>query len=244
MYSTEINGEVMEFGTSGWLYQSNKLMYDRGTNTLWHQFLGKPVIGELAGSGIKLEVLPVTLTTWDDWVLAHPKTTVLHIETGVYPSGSYAAEENPGSIYYNYRRREGTMFPVPERNSQLATKSRVLGLTLNGRPKAYPENALTNEPVINDSLGGIDLVVVSIGGGSRAYQAGGHDFITDGSEGRRSGTKYLLDEAGGRWDITEDALVGTGSPDDRLERLPSRSSYWFGWYAFNPTTEVYQPKLP
>ena len=244
MYSTEINGEVMEFGTSGWLYQSNKLMYDRGTNTLWHQFLGEPVVGELAGSGIKLKVLPVTLTTWDDWVLAHPDTTVLHIETGVYPSGSYPAEDDPGSIYSNYRRNQETMFPVPERSSRLATKSRVLGLTLNGRSRAYPEQVLTEEPVVNDSLGGMDLVVVTIGGGSRAYQAGGHDFNIDGDEGRRSGPNYLMDEDGGRWEITEDALVRSGSPDDRLDRLPSRSSYWFGWYAFNPATEVYQPKLP
>ena len=76
----------MEFGTSGWLFQSNKLMYDRGTNTLWHQFLGKPVVGELVGSGITLEVLPMTLTIWADWLASHPNTTVLDVETGVYPN--------------------------------------------------------------------------------------------------------------------------------------------------------------
>ena len=241
MYSTEINGEVMEFGTSGWLYQSNKLMYDRGTNTLWHQFLGRPVVGELAGSGIKLEVLPVTLTTWEDWVAAHPNTTVLHIETGIYPSRNYLAEEDPASIYSNYRRSEATMFPVPERSSRLATKSRVLGLTLNGWSRAYPEDVLTQEPVVNDSLGGVDLVVVTVGGGSRAYRAGGHKFMLAGDEVGRGGTRFLLDGDGGRWEITENALVGTGGPEDRLERLPSRSSFWFGWYAFHPATDVYQP---
>ena len=244
MYSTEINGEVVEFGTSGWLYQSNKLMYDRGTNTLWHQFLGKPVVGELVGSGIKLKVLPVTLTTWDDWVAAHPDTTVLHIETGVYPAGSYLAEEHPASVYSSYRRSEDTMFPVPERSSRLPTKSRVLGLTLNGRSRAYPEDVLTQEPVVNDSLGGTELVVVTIGGGSRAYQAGGHNFIIDGNPGSRSSTKFLLDENGESWEITENALVGTGNPEQRLGRLPSSSSFWFGWYAFHPDTEVYQPGQP
>ena len=244
MYSTEINGEVMEFGTSGWLYHSNKLMYDRGTNTLWHQFLGKPVVGELVGSGIKLKLLPVTLTTWDDWVVAHPNTTVLYIHTGVYPSEAYLPEGHGSSIYSSYRRSEDTMFPVPERSSQLATKSRVLGLTLNGQSRAYPEHVLTQESVVNDSLGGMDLVVVSIGGGSRAYRAGGHDFIIPGDEGPRSGTRFLLDEDGERWEITEIALVGTDRPDEHLDRLPSRSSFWFGWYAFHPATEVYQPELP
>ena len=188
MYSTEINGEVVEFGTSGWLYQSNKLMYDRGTKTLWHQFLGKPVVGELVGSGIRLKLLPVTLTTWDDWVAAHPDTTVLHIETGVYSADSYLAEEHPASIYSSYRSSEETMFPVPERSSRLPTKSRVLGLTLNGRSRAYPEDVLTQEPVVNDSLGGMDLVVVTIGGGSRAYQAGGHIFIPN-----ERGTVYVFE---------------------------------------------------
>ena len=65
MYSTEVNGQVLEFGTSGLLFRSNKLMYDRATLSLWHQFLGEPVVGSLANSGIKLEVLPVLLTTWE-----------------------------------------------------------------------------------------------------------------------------------------------------------------------------------
>ncbi len=73
-------------------------MYDRGTKTLWHQFLGEPAVGELVGSGIELEVLPVTLTTWDDWVAAYPDTTVLNIETGVYSALSYRAEEDRSSI--------------------------------------------------------------------------------------------------------------------------------------------------
>ena len=81
MYSTEIDGQVLQFGTSGWLYQSNKLMYDKGTNTLWRQFRGEPAVGELVGSGIALEVLPVALTTWSSWVEAHPGTSVLDVRT-------------------------------------------------------------------------------------------------------------------------------------------------------------------
>ena len=77
MYSTEIEGQVWEFGTSGLLFRSNKLMYDRGTKSLWHQFTGEPVVGALVGSGIELELLPIVLTTWGDWLAAHPDTTVL-----------------------------------------------------------------------------------------------------------------------------------------------------------------------
>ena len=109
MYSTEINGEVLEFGTSGLLYRSNKLMYDRATNSLWHQFTGKPVVGTLVDSGIKLEVQPVLLTTWGDWLTAHPDTTVLDIETGLYPQELYVPEWDPESIYYGLRIQPETI---------------------------------------------------------------------------------------------------------------------------------------
>jgi len=243
VYSTKINGEVISFGTSGWLYQSNKLMYDRGTKTLWHQFLGKPAVGELVGSGIELEVLPVTLTTWDDWVAAYPDTTVLNIETGVYSALSYRVEEDRSSIYSSYRRSDETMFPVPVRSDRLSDKSRILGLTLNGRSKAYPDPVLKQTPVINDSLAGTELVVVTIGGGSRVYETSGRIFKTVSDEGSHFETYSLVDQEGETWEITEEALISFENPESRLDRLPSRSAFWFGWFAFHPSTEVYQPVL-
>ena len=88
MYSAnipEISDQPVEFGTSGLLYQSNKLMYDRETLTLWRQFTGKPAVGPLVGSDIELEVLPISVTTWGAWRTMHPDTTVLSIATGIYP---------------------------------------------------------------------------------------------------------------------------------------------------------------
>ena len=68
MYSARINGEPTTFGTSGLLYRSNKVMYDRATRSLWSQLLGEPVIGPLADSGIKLDFFPVNLITWGEWL--------------------------------------------------------------------------------------------------------------------------------------------------------------------------------
>ena len=175
---------------------------------------------------------------------AYPDTTVLHIETGVYPASSYRMEKDNLSIYSSYRRSEETMLPVPERSTRLPTKSRVLRITLNGQSRAYPEFALHKEAVLNDSLGGMELVVVTIGGGSRAYESKGQEFSAGWSEGSSSESMMLLDENGGTWKITEDALVPTDNSEDSLGRLPSRSAFWFGWYAFYPSTEVYQLELP
>ena len=66
------DGETYTFGSSGFLFRSNKLMYDRQTRTLWNQLTGEPVLGELVGSGIRSNLLPVVLTTWESWLEQHP----------------------------------------------------------------------------------------------------------------------------------------------------------------------------
>lgn len=222
------------------LYRSNKLMYDRGTGTLWHQFLGEPTIGPLADSDIKLELIPVLVTTWDDWRSSHPDTTVLAIDTGVYPRNAYQPENDERSIYFEYRQDPGTMFPVAQQSDILPTKAEVLGLGAGGRFRAYPLKKLVEEPVVNDSLGGQDVVVVtSAGGGARAYQRGSHRFSLPQVEAIREGVPTVVDQQGRRWQAREDALVLTEDESESLPRLPSHMAYWFGWYAFHPDTEVY-----
>ncbi len=235
MYSTEINGENTEFGTSGMLFRSNKLMYDRVTETLWHQFLGVPVVGPLADSGIRLEVIPNVLTTWGEWLAQHPDTSVISDETGVYPSESYLPEENPRSIYFSYRAASGTMFPVAGIDEALPIKQRIFGLEFADMARAYSFDSLAQAPVLNDHLGGQDVVIVTVAtGGSRAYDRQGLEFQLS-SEG------MLESDDGRTWRVFEDALENTQDPSQRLPRLPSRDAYWFGWQAFYPETELFSP---
>ncbi len=235
MYSTEINGETTEFGTSGMLYRSNKLMYDRATETLWHQFRGEPVVGPLAGSGIRLQILPNVLTTWEIWLDEHPDTTVISNETGVYPAESYSSEDDLHSIYSSYRADPGTMFPVAVKDDGLPIKEQVFGLAFGDEARAYPRPVLTRTPVLNDRVGGQDVVIITVaGGGIRAYDRSGLEFQTapDGQ---------LQDGRGQQWRVLEDALVNAEDPEQRLERLPSRDAYWFGWFAFYPHTDIFAP---
>ena len=231
----------MEFGTSGLLYRSNKLMYDRATKTLWHQFTGEPVVGALVDSGIKLDVLPILLTTWGDWLAAHPDTTVLDIDTGLYRAELYVPEWEPKSIYYGLRQQSVTSFPVWQKSDRLPEKSDVLGLIVNGEVRAYPMETLRRQPVLNDSLGGRDLVVITPGNGAgaRAFQRDGQEFTTIRPVGEGATRTTVVDQSGAEWWVEEDALVRVTDPSQRLSRLPSHVSYWFGWYAFHPATGVY-----
>ena len=243
MYSTEIDGERVEFGTSGFLYRSNKLMYDRKTGTLWHQFRGVPAVGPLVGSGMELEVLPMTLTLWSDWVADHPSTTVLDVETGVYPGEDYAPEKRNDSAYFAYRNQERTLFPVPERSSDLGTKEQVFGLVFGDAARAYPLSLFEERTLINDTLADRNVVIFAAasGAGVRAYDRANHEFEISEPDSDTGQGIVLTDENGVDWQAGDDALVSLDGRGLTLERLSSRDSYWFGWYAFYPHTDIYSP---
>jgi hypothetical protein len=240
------DGNTYTFGSSGFLYRSNKLMYDRETRTLWNQLSGEPVLGDLAGTDLRLPILPIVLTSWSDWVDQHPETEVLSLETG------YQRPYEIGAAYGDYFSYEDTMFPVWQRSDELGTKDRVYALYIEGVPKAYSLDKLVEEQVVNDRLGKTPLVLVAqrgivevegvnrrvgpvtygSGGEVRAYERGEHNF----EPGPESDT--IFDEQGNSWMVTEDALIG---PDgEKLPRLGGHLAYWFGWYAFFPNTLIYK----
>ncbi len=240
MYSAKINGEPTTFGTSGLLYRSNKVMYDRLTNSLWRMFTGEPVVGPLADSGIKLPFFPVELTTWGEWVAQHPDTTVLSIATEVYAPDQYEHEDDPRATYNDYFNDPETRFPVWERSDALATKAVVLGLNHGGESRAYPVETLQRERVVNDTLGGRDVVVIasSVSQGARVYLREGASFAFAGDDPTPGGLPTSLsDGEGTTWTVTEDYLEAADG--QRLERVPSHMSFWFGWFAFNTDTTVY-----
>ena len=237
MYSAKIDGEATSFGTSGLLYRSNKVMYDRLTNSLWNQFTGEPIIGPLWDSGARLEFFPALVTTWEEWVSLHPDTTVLDIETGHYPASYYLPEGHREAIYYDYFNSPGTMFAVPDRDERLGTKEVVLGVEVNGGYKAYPVAALEKERVVNDVVGGEGVVVLGLSSasqGARAYFRGNMVFVE--AVGVPSA---VADEDGGIWRVTEEFLVNASDESERLARIPTHTSFWFGWFQFHGDTEVY-----
>ncbi len=233
MYSAKIDGEPTTFGTSGMLYQSNKLMYDRTTNSIWNQFTGEPVVGPLADSGIKLDFFPSVLTTWEEWLAEHPDTTVLNVETGVYSPAVYAHEWEPNAIYFDYFSSPRTMFPVFNRDEALLPKETVIGVRIGGAYKAYPVSAFENEPVINDTVGGQELVIVgsSVWGTGRVYERDGRTFAEEGDS--------LRDSDGALWSIGEEALALVDGAET-LARIPSITSFWHGWFSFHPDTDRYE----
>ena len=228
LYDGRVGDEVYRFGTSGLLYRSNKLMYDRTTNTLWEQFTGEPVWGDLVGSGIQLDVLPVVHTTWDEWLADHPDTLVLDIETG------HVRDYGEGVAYSRYFASSGLMFPVPDRSGPLAVKDSVYAVRLNDQVVGYPILLLGKEEFLQDEIGGDPVVVFSTPdrSGGRAYAAPpGRVFAYDVDAG------VATTEDGSRWTATEGALLGPSG--EQLERLPGHNAFWFALVNHAPRFRLY-----
>ncbi len=225
------NGGRRTFGTSGLLYRSNKLMVDRQSWTLWNQLTGEPAAGRLANSPVRLEPLPLTVTTWGDWKAAHPDTTVTRLDPAFGARWGY--DYRPGAAD---RQRQGVSFPVWQKSKALPPKEEIYGLRIGAAAKAWPIDQLARERIVHDRLGDSDLVLLMEGDAVRVYRRDGRTF--------RAGVqpRELLDEAGRVWAITEEALVPRGAEEGSpspLPRVPGAVAFWFGWFGFHPGTEVW-----
>ena len=233
LYDGRVGDEVYRFGTSGLLYRSNKLMYDRTTNTLWEQFTGEPVWGDLVGSGIQLDVLPAVHTTWDEWLAEHPDTLVLDIETG------HVRDYGEGVAYSRYFASSGLMFPVPDRSGPLAVKDSVYAVRLNDQVVGYPILLLGERDFLQDEIGGDPVVVFATPdrSGGRAYAAPPGRVVAYDVEAGVATT-----EDGSTWQVTEGALVGPSG--EKLERLPGHNAFWFALVNHAPRFRLYGEEEP
>ncbi len=217
LFETQVAGrrKPFVFGSSGFLYRSNKLMFDRETHSLWNQYTGKPVVGPLVDSGIELKQRPVVITTWDSWKTSHPDTRALSLNTG------HRRNYGSGVVYREYFASSELMFPAQVDQSQHRQKDYVFAIRQFGAARAWPLDAFTRTRVINDAIANRPLVLIGNPDRRtvRAYERAGHRFTAaDGG---------LVDEAGRKWTLTEEMLIG---PDGtQLPRVAGHISYWFAW---------------
>ncbi len=217
-------------------------MYDRATRSLWHQFTGTPIIGELVGSGIELGYFPTARTTWGDWRAEHPDTTVITREGALYTARFYTHEDSDDSIYYAYRADPETMFPISYRDDVLAPKAEVLGVTLDGVDKAYPIEVLRGERIVHDRIGDVDVVVIASATSSDAHifeNPDGLEFRLPDDAPEAGFPDKVVDNNGREWDVSRERLTDAEDASTVLEIVPSNVSFWFGWFAFHRGTELY-----
>lgn len=151
-FDAEIDGKNILFGVSGKLYNSDVLMYDKETESLWSQIKMEAVTGPMTGKRLKL--LPLVHTTWGAWKFKYPDTKVLSKETGHFRNYN-------DSPYSAYETSDQIMFPVKHKDNRLTRKEWVLGIVINEEAKAYSFKRLRqDQAAVKDKVGGQDIIVV------------------------------------------------------------------------------------
>lgn len=148
----EVNGEKIEtrFGTSGKLYNSNLIMYDELTNTYWQQIDGKAIVGELTGQ--ELKEISIDTVVWRDWKAVHSDSEVLSQDTGF--SRGYGIDP-----YGNYYEDSFLIFDVNDEDNRIHPKTVIFGIEIDGKFKAYREEDLIKEKIIEDELNGFKIKI-------------------------------------------------------------------------------------
>ena len=226
LYDSVHAGVKHNLGTSGFLYRSNKLMYDAKTQSLWNTLKGEPVIGPLVGKDIQLDHRSVVTTTWGKWKKLHPNTKVVSLDTG------YRRNYDEGVAYHDYFATDDLMFNTPYRDSRLANKQEVLALRFKGQFGTLAINTefLDRNPVYMGKLDRQPFVVITDeSGANRVYDPGDLKFV-------KRDISHVTDATGTKWKISEAKLIASDGRE--LKRLPYHRAFWFGWQAAFPETEL------
>jgi len=242
------DGAPFELGVSGLLFNSNLIMYDRRDNeTLYPQIYFTGISGGRMGESLTL--VPVTETKWATWKRLYPDTDVMALGDG----GTYKAEEVYVRYpYRNYLDTEILLSPVdpsPRFNPNshaldYGRKAPLLGLRLNGELKAYVFEDLGERIVINDRLGGRDIVVLWDQESFLAVpywrEVDGQSLTFEIDPGTGFPFSLVDEETGSRWNVNGVAIDGPLG-GTRLTQIAAHNSFWFAWLTFWQDTAVWKP---
>ncbi len=233
MFDARVNGQVLTFQSSGLLLDSNKVMVDNQTDSLWHHLAGEAISGPMKGTVLK--TFPIVTTRWADWVAENPDTLTLDTPEPTYflnqperPPITY--DYTPGAAYASYYSTGNLWFPSLPITGPFDEKTGVVTLSRPGGNVAFDQAGLEqSEPFVivleSDSEGSEQLIVVPNIGGARIY-------LVD-----QAVTSDVLDSAIGAsgGELGSDAVSSIGTASVTLSdgsehmRVVSGQSFWFAW---------------
>lgn len=155
LFDRRVEGRTLTFRTSGLLLNSNKVMVDNETSSLWTQLTGQAIAGPLTGA--QLTELPIETTTWADWQARHPDAvvvdkpapTLIDPETGSPVGYDY----QPDAALAPYYASDQLWYPVLATPDVFALKETVATLALDGAYLAVGIAALAEVGSVELSVG-------------------------------------------------------------------------------------------
>ncbi len=245
-FKRTVGDQVLDFGTTGRLRYSDLIMWDRQTESWWQQLIGEAIIGSLAGQ--RLEPVPASIVSYDAFKTSYPQGQVLSRQTGFtrdYGRNPYAGYDDINSSPFLYQGPKDPRLPPMER---------VVALSRGGVDKAYPYQRLADKRVIHDTVGDQAIVVLFSPGTASALDqssiAQSRDVGATGVFRPRvgqqiftlepQGSHFVDRETQSTWNILGQAIAGPRA-GSQLPPVVHGDHFAFAWFAFKPTTQVYQP---
>jgi hypothetical protein len=221
--------QSLSFGVSGMLYRNGLIMYDHQTQSLWSHIMGQGIAGDFDGT--QLELIAALQTDWASWKERHPDTVVINPE--LFGRDGYEG-------YYR-RPDAGVLGRATEPDVDIGPKEFVIGVRLGGEVKAYPFRVLNQQPVVNDTVGELPVVVFFDKG-----SAGGAVFspeLEDGTlltfEPGETLEMAIDTQTQSEWDIFTGTAISGPLEGTQLEQIPITYAFWFGWADYHPEGMVY-----
>ena len=250
-YYRQLDDRIFDFGTSGRLYNSALVMYDRQTESLWAHYTGQAIAGALTGS--QLELIPMATVAFETFLDEHPNGLVMTRPGGF--GRSYGT--NP---YVNYDTPNGSpTFFGGTPDDRLPPQTRVLVIRHGGASVAVQLDTLSSAGVLPLDLGGTPVVAFHLPGTATPIQnqqvafgrdvgaTGAFDPIVDGQALTFSRTPdaassagpgaFTDDQTGSTWSILGRALDGplAGSQLQPIEHI---DTFWFAAAAYDPDIDL------
>jgi len=170
VFRAEAAGQVLNFGVSGLIYNSDMLLYDRNTQSLWSQLMKKAVTGPLQGTD--LVQVPAQYTTWAAWLMQHPDSLLLSADTGFQ-------RDYETSPYEEYKRLPMVKFATLHNDWRLPAKTWVVGIAVGDRALALPFEELDKlDAPLQVMVGDMSLEIHwdRTASAARAFDSNGKEF--------------------------------------------------------------------
>ena len=230
MWETEVDSQPLKFHLAG-INNQNFIMRDETTGSWWQQVSGAAIQGALKGK--QLKQVFVDEISFAVWKREHPNGRVLR------PDEKYRAQYAPA----DWENDIGKMRVVTPADPQdkLAPRELVIGLTVNGKSKAYPQADLVKQQLTLDELGGVPLflVVGEDGQSVRAFERNVDGRALEFFVKANATPWQMVDaETGSVWDFSGKAVSGPLA-GRQLAKVALLKDYWFDWKLYHPDTAVY-----
>ncbi|MEM7194462.1 MAG: DUF3179 domain-containing protein [Pseudomonadota bacterium] len=246
VFDRRLDGNILDFGTTGLLRKSDLVMWDRQTESWWQQFAGEAIVGDQLGK--TLQRYPSSIVAFHTFREAHPNGKVLNRDTG----HRRAYGENP---YQGYDDIDNNPFLLREPvDGRLPAMERVIGVKMDDDHTIYPFSLFDETSLIEDDVNGHSIVVFKSGelnSALDAQQISGSRMVPEITAFRRntvSGENALRfsmidgvlrdQQTGSEWNAFGRAIKGPMA-GDQLMPVDSGVHFAFAWLAFNPDTRIY-----